>query len=67
MIGIKATETESADQIARSIEHAEKVLGARRLKYIAPCCGFWMLKRGIADAKIRALAKGRDLYEGIGA
>jgi len=23
-----------------------------------------MLKRGIADGKIRALVKGRDLYEG---
>jgi 5-methyltetrahydropteroyltriglutamate--homocysteine methyltransferase len=29
-----------------------------------PDCGFWMLKRGIADGKIRALVKGRDLYEG---
>jgi 5-methyltetrahydropteroyltriglutamate--homocysteine methyltransferase len=41
------------------------VLGAGRVKYIHPDCGFWMLKRGIADAKIRALAKGRDLFEGI--
>jgi hypothetical protein len=25
---------------------------------------FWMLKRPIADAKIRALVQGRDLFEG---
>ena len=35
------------------------------MRYIHPDCGFWMLKRGIADAKIRVLAKGRDLFEGI--
>ena len=34
------------------------------MKYIHPDCGFWMLKRSIADAKIRALAQGRDLFEG---
>jgi 5-methyltetrahydropteroyltriglutamate--homocysteine methyltransferase len=65
VIDIKATEAESADHVARSIERAEKVLGAGRVKYIHPDCGFWMLKRGIADAKIRALARGRDLFEGI--
>jgi 5-methyltetrahydropteroyltriglutamate--homocysteine methyltransferase len=31
---------------------------------VHPDCGFWMLKRPIADGKIRALAAGRDLYEG---
>ncbi|MFN0160579.1 MAG: cobalamin-independent methionine synthase II family protein [Burkholderiales bacterium] len=64
VIDIKKTEAESADHIAREIERAEKLLGAGRVKYIHPDCGFWMLKRGIADAKIRALAKGRDLFEG---
>ena len=64
VIDIKRTEAESADHIARSIERAEKILGAGRVKYIHPDCGFWMLKRGIADAKIRALSKGRDLFEG---
>ena len=38
-----------------------------RVKYIHPDRGFWMLKRGIADAKIRSLSKGRDLFEGIAA
>jgi 5-methyltetrahydropteroyltriglutamate--homocysteine methyltransferase len=33
------------------------------VRYVHPDCGFWMLKRPIADAKIRALVEGRDLYE----
>ena len=64
VVDIKRTEVESADAIARAIEHADTVLGPGRVKYIHPDCGFWMLKRGIADGKIRALVKGRDLYEG---
>jgi 5-methyltetrahydropteroyltriglutamate--homocysteine methyltransferase len=64
VIDIKRTEIESADQIARSIERAEKILGRGRVKYVHPDCGFWMLKRNIADGKIRALVRGRDLYEG---
>ena len=63
-VDIKRTEIESADAIARAIARAEKILGRGRVKYIHPDCGFWMLKRNIADGKIRALAKGRDLYEG---
>jgi 5-methyltetrahydropteroyltriglutamate--homocysteine methyltransferase len=64
VIDIKRTEIESPDQIARAIERAEKILGRGRVKYVHPDCGFWMLKRNIADGKIRALVKGRDLYEG---
>ena len=64
VIDIKRTEIETADQVARSIERGEKTLGRGRVKYVHPDCGFWMLKRNIADGKIRALVKGRDLYEG---
>jgi len=64
VVDIKRTEVETPEQIARSIERAEKVLGRGRVKYVHPDCGFWMLKRSIADGKIRALARGRDLYEG---
>ena len=64
VVDIKQTVIESADDIARAIERADKVLGSGRVKYIHPDCGFWMLKRGIADGKIRALVRGRDLYEG---
>ncbi len=64
VVDIKRTEVESADAIARSIERADAVLGPGRVRYIHPDCGFWMLKRSIADGKIRALVAGRDLYEG---
>ena len=64
VVDVKRTEVETADQIARAIGTAEKVLGAGRVRYIHPDCGFWMLKRPIADAKIRALVQGRDLFEG---
>lgn len=52
------------EDIARSLERAEKALGPGRVRYIHPDCGFWMLKRSVADRKISALAKGRDLYLG---
>lgn len=64
VIDIKATEIETADAVARAIERAEGILGRGRVKYVHPDCGFWMLKRGIADGKIRALVAGRDLYQG---
>jgi len=65
VVDIKATDVESADAVARAIERAEKLLGAGRVRYIHPDCGFWMLKRSIADAKMRALRQGRDLFEGL--
>lgn len=64
VVDIKTNAIESAEDIARSIERAEQVLGAGRVRYIHPDCGFWMLKRSVADRKIAALAKGRDLYLG---
>jgi 5-methyltetrahydropteroyltriglutamate--homocysteine methyltransferase len=64
VVDIKRTEIETADTIARAIERAEKIVGRGRVTYIHPDCGFWMLKRNIADGKIRALVEGRDLYEG---
>ncbi len=64
VVDIKRTEVESADGIARQIEAAARILGPERVTYVHPDCGFWMLKRPIADAKIAALTAGRDLYEG---
>jgi 5-methyltetrahydropteroyltriglutamate--homocysteine methyltransferase len=64
VIDVKSTVIESADQIARSIERAETLMGRGRIRYVHPDCGFWMLKRNIADGKIRALVEGRNLYEG---
>jgi 5-methyltetrahydropteroyltriglutamate--homocysteine methyltransferase len=67
VIDVKSTVIESADAIARSIERAETLMGRGRIRYVHPDCGFWMLKRNIADGKIRALVEGRNLYEGRGA
>ena len=64
VVDIKRTEVETPDQIASAIERAERALGSGRIRYIHPDCGFWMLQRSIADAKIGALVAGRDLYEG---
>ena len=64
VVDIKVNHVESADEIARSIEAAEAAAGPGRVRYIHPDCGFWMLKRSVADRKIAALAAGRDLYLG---
>jgi 5-methyltetrahydropteroyltriglutamate--homocysteine methyltransferase len=64
VVDIKRTEIESPSEVARAIERAENVLGKGRVRYIHPDCGFWMLPRNVADGKIRALPKGRDLYLG---
>ena len=64
VIDIKSTVIESPEEVARRIEVAVKALGANRVTYVNPDCGFWMLKRNIADGKMRALVKGRDLFEG---
>lgn len=64
VIDIKSTQVETAESIARDLERIESVLGIDRIAYIHPDCGFWMLPRTIADAKISALAKGRDIFEG---
>jgi 5-methyltetrahydropteroyltriglutamate--homocysteine methyltransferase len=64
VIDIKSTVVESPELIARRIEEAAKTLGTERIRYVHPDCGFWMLKRSIADRKMRALVKGRDLFEG---
>jgi 5-methyltetrahydropteroyltriglutamate--homocysteine methyltransferase len=64
VIDIKVNHIESADEVAKRIEEAEKAAGLGRVKWVHPDCGFWMLKRTIADRKIEALVKGRDLYLG---
>jgi len=64
VVDIKSTVVETPELIAKRLEHATKVLGENRIRYIHPDCGFWMLKRSIANAKIRALTLGRNLFEG---
>jgi 5-methyltetrahydropteroyltriglutamate--homocysteine methyltransferase len=64
LIDIKDNEVESPDLIASRIERIVKTLGAERLRYVHPDCGFWMLQRSVADRKMRALVEGRDMFEG---
>jgi 5-methyltetrahydropteroyltriglutamate--homocysteine methyltransferase len=64
VVDVKVNPVETAEEIARRIECAERVLGPGRIGWVHPDCGFWMLRRSIADRKIAALAAGRDLYLG---
>ena len=65
VIDVKINGIESPEEVAYRIETAEKHIGAGRVKWVHPDCGFWMLKRSIVDRKIAALVKGRDLYLGL--
>jgi 5-methyltetrahydropteroyltriglutamate--homocysteine methyltransferase len=64
VIDVKVNHIETPDQVACSIDRIVKRLGPGRLGWIHPDCGFWMLKRSVADRKMEALVKGRDLYLG---
>jgi 5-methyltetrahydropteroyltriglutamate--homocysteine methyltransferase len=64
VVDVKVNQVETPEEIAAALERIEGVLGRGRVAWIHPDCGFWMLKRSIADRKIEALAKGRDLYLG---
>lgn len=66
VVDIKDNQVESSEVIASRIERIVKVLGSDRLKYIHPDCGLWMLHRSVADAKLRTLVQGRNLFEGHG-
>ena len=64
VIDIKDNEIETPELVAQRIEQAAKTLGAERIQYVHPDCGFWMLPRPVADGKMRALVQGRDLFNG---
>ena len=64
VIDIKVNHVETPDEVARRIERAAAVVGAERIGWVHPDCGFWMLKRSVADRKIEALVAGRDHYLG---
>lgn len=64
VVDIKVNHIESADEVASRIETAVKTLGPGRVRWVHPDCGFWMLKRSIADRKIEALVAGRDRFLG---
>jgi 5-methyltetrahydropteroyltriglutamate--homocysteine methyltransferase len=62
VIDIKVNTVETPDIVAARIEAATKQVGDGRIKWVHPDCGFWMNKRSIADRKMAALVKGRDLF-----
>ncbi len=64
VIDIKDNVVETPDTVAGRIENAVGVLGADRIKWVHPDCGFWMLPRTVADAKMAALVQGRDQFLG---
>ena len=64
VIDVKVNHIESPDEVARRIDCADKVLGRGRVGWVHPDCGFWMLKRSVADRKIGALVKGRARFLG---
>lgn len=64
VIDIKVNTVESPEVVARRIEAATEVVGPNRITWVHPDCGFWMNKRSVADRKIEALVKGRDLFLG---
>jgi 5-methyltetrahydropteroyltriglutamate--homocysteine methyltransferase len=64
VIDIKDNEVETPDEVARRIERAASIVGEERIQYVHPDCGFWMLSRSVADAKMKNLVAGRDLYMG---
>jgi 5-methyltetrahydropteroyltriglutamate--homocysteine methyltransferase len=64
VVDIKVNTVESPELVARRIEEATSIIGPDRITWVNPDCGFWMNKRSIADRKIEALVKGRDLFLG---
>jgi 5-methyltetrahydropteroyltriglutamate--homocysteine methyltransferase len=64
VIDIKDNEVETPDVVAHRIDKAATVLGADRIRFVHPDCGFWMLPRSVADAKMKSLVAGRDLFLG---
>jgi 5-methyltetrahydropteroyltriglutamate--homocysteine methyltransferase len=65
VIDVKVNHIETPDEIARRIERAEETLGQGRVRWVHPDCGFWMLKRSVADRKMEALVRGRDRFLGL--
>lgn len=64
VVDIKVNHVETPDEIAARIEKAVRAVGDGRIRWIHPDCGFWMLKRSVADRKIAALVAGRDAFLG---
>jgi 5-methyltetrahydropteroyltriglutamate--homocysteine methyltransferase len=66
IIDIKDNEVETPELVSRRIDEAVRILGPERIRWVHPDCGFWMLPRSVADAKMRTLVEGRDLFLSAG-
>jgi 5-methyltetrahydropteroyltriglutamate--homocysteine methyltransferase len=64
VIDVKVNTVETPEIVAARIEEGSRLLGPGRIKWVHPDCGFWMNKRSIADRKMEALVRGRDLFLG---
>ncbi len=64
VIDIKDNEVERPEVVAKRIERAAAIVDPGRIAYVHPDCGFWMLPRSVADAKMVSLVQGRDLFVG---
>lgn len=64
VVDVKVNHIETADEVAFRIAAVEKKVGEGRVRWVHPDCGFWMLKRSVADRKMESLTRGRDLYLG---
>lgn len=64
VVDVKVNHIETPDEIAVRIERAVRRCGEGRVRWVHPDCGFWMLKRSVADRKIAALVAGRDRFLG---
>jgi 5-methyltetrahydropteroyltriglutamate--homocysteine methyltransferase len=64
VIDVKVNTVETPELVAKRIEHAVNTVGEGRIRWVHPDCGFWMNKRSVADRKMEALVKGRDLFLG---
>ena len=65
VVDIKDNAVETPDEIARRIDISVEALGAERIRWIHPDCGLWMLPRSVADGKMSAMVRGRDLFLGL--
>lgn len=64
VVDVKVNAVETPDEVASRIHAAERTVGPGRIRWVHPDCGLWMLKRSVADRKIEALVKGRNLFLG---
>lgn len=65
VVDVKDLQIETPEQIAHRIEDITEILGPERIAYVNPDCGLRMLPRTVAEAKLKALVAGRNLYCGI--